>query len=198
MKTKEFRVANIAADSDEMTLEGWPVVFDTPTTISDPYGDYTEVIDRHALDGCDLHDSALIYNHDDNRVPLARSPKTMTLEVTDKGLHMVAKLAGDNQTAKEVYSAVKRGDLSGMSFAFTVPDGGSHYDPQTNTRTITAIAKIYEVSIVPFPSYPTTSVEARSAIKAARDTARADARKRAERIKALARASRIMRNEVAK
>lgn len=175
---KEIRTANLEAESaqDAMTLAGWPIVFDTPTSISDPEGrTYTEVIARGALEGADLRDSTLIYNHDENRVPLARTPGTMTFKVTERGLHMVASLAGDNQTAREVYSAVKRGDLSGMSFAFTVPEGGSLYDPVTNTRTITRISKVYEVSVVPFPAYPTTSVEARGAMRAADDD---EARKR--------------------
>ena len=169
---KEIRTANLDVTQDEMTLTGWPIVFDTPTTINDPDGrTYTEIIERGALDFADLHDSTLIYNHDETRVPLARTPRTMTLEVTERGLSMVAKLAGDNQTSREVYSAVKRGDLSGMSFAFTVPEGGSSYDPVTNTRTISRIAKVYEVSVVPFPAYPQTSVEARSAIAHAHDEA---------------------------
>lgn len=169
---KEIRTANLETTQDELTLTGWPIVFDTPTSINDPDGrTYTEIIERGALDFADLHDSTLIYNHDENRVPLARTPGTMTLEVAERGLYMVAKLAGDNQTSREVYSAVRRGDLSGMSFAFTVPEGGSSYDPVTNTRTISRIAKVYEVSVVPFPAYPTTSVEARSAIRKAQDEA---------------------------
>ena len=51
-----------------------------------------------------------------------------------------------------------------MSFAFKVPAGGDRYDVSTNTRTITKIEKVLECSVVPFPAYPTTSVEARSAI----------------------------------
>jgi phage head maturation protease len=50
-----------------------------------------------------------------------------------------------------------------------VADGGSHYDPRTNTRTITKIKKILECSVVPFPAYPTTSVEARAEIQEAWD-----------------------------
>jgi len=182
---KEIRTATLDATQDEMTLTGYPIVFDTPTTINDPDGrTYNEVIARGALDNADLHDSTLIYNHDSNRVPLARTPGTMTLMVDERGLAMVAKLAGDNQTSREVYSAVKRGDLSGMSFAFTVPEGGSSYDPVTNTRTITQIAKVYEVSVVPFPAYPTTSVEARSAIQKAHDeAARRECILRANRIR---------------
>ena len=170
---KELRVATISADEGEdLVLEGYPIVFDVPTTIADLNGrEYTEIIERGALDGADLRDSTLIYNHDENRVPLARTPKTMSLDVDDKGLHMRASLAGDSQQAREVYTSVKRGDLSGMSFAFTVPEGGSSYDPDTNTRRITRIAKVYEVSVVPFPAYPQTSVEARSAMDGAVDEA---------------------------
>jgi len=169
--SKEYRAAALSLDeAQDLTLTGRPIVYDTPTTINDPDGtSYVEVIARGALDEADISDSTLIYNHDQNRVPLARTPRTMTLTRDEFGLSMVAKLAGDNQTAREVYTAVKRGDLSGMSFAFTVPEGGSSYDPVTNTRTITRIAKVYEVSVCPFPAYAATSVEARSQMQEARD-----------------------------
>ena len=51
-----------------------------------------------------------------------------------------------------------------MSFAFKVPEGGDSYDAKTRTRTIHKIEKVYEISVVPFPAYPQTSVEARSAM----------------------------------
>ncbi len=195
MKSKETRSATVAA-AEDMVLEGWPVVFESPTTIHTPTGDYTEIIHRGALDGCDMHDSTLIYNHDDSRIPLARSNRTMRLEVTDRGLHMVASLAEDSQQAREVYASVRRGDLSGMSFAFVVPDGGSRYDGATNVRHIDRIAKVYECSICPFPAYPTASVEARDEMAAARDVARASVRARAQRIVALCRATRIIKEMI--
>lgn len=169
---KEIRVADVnaekrsadgSAEPTKMVLSGMPILFDTPTTINDNEGGYTEVIKRGALDQTDLTDSRLLYNHDFNKIPLARTPKTMQLNVTDKGLEMRAELA-DTADAKSVYTAVERGDLSGMSFSFTVPEGGDFYDRATNTRTIYKISKIYEVSIVPFPAYAETSVEARSAM----------------------------------
>lgn len=165
---KELRTAEIRAEaptaegSGSLVLEGMPIVFDTPTTINDPAGSYTEIIKRGALDGADLSDSRLLYNHDLNRIPLARTPKTLHFELTRQGLEMRAELP-DTEDARAIYTAVKRGDLSGMSFAFKVPEGGDSYDPKTNTRTITKIAKVYEVSVCPFPAYPTASVEARKA-----------------------------------
>lgn len=197
-KCKELRFSAIETSGvSDLVLVGRPIVFDSPATINLENGEsYTEIISRSALDHCDLSDSTLIYNHDTTRVPLARTGRTMALRVTDDGLYMRAELAGDSPQAQEVYSAVKRGDLSGMSFAFTVAEGGSSYDPATNTRTITEIAKVYEISICPHPAYPTASVEARDAITAARDAARAQVQSRALRIAAQARASRIIHHEI--
>lgn len=162
IRTAEVRATEPTADGKEtLIIVGTPIVFDTPTTINDLCGSYTEVIKRGALDGCDLTDSRLLVNHDMTRIPLARTPKTMQLSITGKGLEMRAELP-DTEEARSVYTAVKREDLTGMSFAFSVPDGGDSFDAKTNTRTITKISKVYEVSLVNFPAYPTASAEARS------------------------------------
>lgn len=166
---KELRICEIRAEApagaDSLILEGMPIVYDQPTTINDPAGKYIEIIRRGALDGADLSDARLLYNHDLNKVPLARTPKTMQFVQDPAGLKMVATLP-DTEQAKSVHTAVKRGDLSGMSFAFKVPNGGDKYDRKTNTREIFKIEKVYEVSVLPFPAYPQTSVEARTAIQA--------------------------------
>ncbi len=165
---KEIRVCEVRAEApagaeNRLIIEGMPIVYDQPTTIGDPAGAYQEVIKRGALDGADLSDVRLLYNHDLNKVPLARTPKTMQLTLDPAGLKMLATLP-DTEEARSVHTAVGRGDLSGMSFAFKVPAGGDSYDRTTNTRTITRIEKVYECSICPFPAYPQTSVEARAAI----------------------------------
>lgn len=176
---KEYRVAHIstetrgddAAAPKAHVLVGTPIVYDTPTTINDPLGSYTEVIARGALDGADISDTRLLVGHDVTRIPLAKAPKTMQLTVTERGLEMRAELA-DTESANAAYTAVERGDLDGMSFAFKVPEGGDSYDRATNTRTINRIEKIYEVSLVAFPAYPSASVEARAALNSMRDPAR--------------------------
>jgi uncharacterized protein len=164
IRTVEIRAGDQSADQETaLILTGTPIVFDTPTTINDPGGSYTEIISRGALDNADLTDSRLLVNHDMTRIPLARTPKTMQFELSPVGLQMTAELS-NTEDGRTAYQAVKRGDLTGMSFAFTVPDGGDTYDPKTNTRTINQIAKVYEVSLVNFPAYQTASVEARSAM----------------------------------
>ncbi|MCR5304852.1 MAG: HK97 family phage prohead protease [Lachnospiraceae bacterium] len=166
----EIRAAEPTADgASALVLVGRPILYDTPTTIKDESGSYTEIIGRGALDNADLTDVRLLYNHDLGKVPLARTPKTMTLWIDESGLSFKAVLP-ETEAAKEIYEAVKRGDLSGMSFAFTVPEGGDTYDATTNKRVIRQIAKVYECSVVPYPAYPTTSIEARSMRAAALKT----------------------------
>ena len=157
----EVRAAETATGA--MTLTGRAVVFDQPAIIHDPLGDYNEIIRAGALASADMSDVHLFYGHDLTKVPLARVPNTMQLSISPAGLDITAQLP-DTEEAKEVYQAVKRGDLSGMSFAFKVPEGGDTYDPNTSTRTISKIDNVLEVSIVPYPAYQQTSIEARSEI----------------------------------
>lgn len=169
IRTAEIRALAPAADGTEsLIIEGMAIVFDTPTTITDRSGSYTEVIKRGALDKCDMTDSRLLYNHDLSRVPLARTPKTMEFTVTEHGLQFRATLP-DTSEARSVYESIKRQDITGCSFGFTVPNDGSSYDPKTNTRTISKIDKLYEISVTPYPAYPSTSVEARSALQASKE-----------------------------
>lgn len=167
---KELRIcelrAEATAEAESLILEGMPIVYNQPTTINDPAGEFIEIIRPGALDDADLEDSRLLYNHDLSKVPLARTPKTMQFIKDPAGLKIVATLP-DTQEARSVHTAVKRGDLSGMSFAFKVPDGGDRYDHKTKTREILKISKIYEVSVVPFPAYPQTSIEARAVMSRA-------------------------------
>lgn len=164
---KEIRVCEIRAEApagDALIIAGRPIVYDQPTTINDPAGQFTEIIRAGALDNADISDVRLMYNHDFNRVPLARTPKTMQLSLSQAGLELEAALP-ETEGAKEVYTAVKRGDLSGMSFAFKVPKGGDKYNPATRTREIFKIDAVLECSVVPFPAYQQASVEARAAFE---------------------------------
>lgn len=161
-------------------LVGLPVVYGEQTTIHGYLGDWDEVIARGALDGCDMSDVFLCVNHNHEEIPLARTRNgrgTMTLVPTDEGLRMEALLDVEgNSAAKSLYSAVQRGDVSGMSFAFRIgKESWTPYDDgeieQKSTqrsesaeglRTIEKIAMIHEVSAVTHPAYPGTYVATRS------------------------------------
>lgn len=166
---KEKRHVEVRAaksENGELLLEGNPIVYDTPATIKTRSGSFKEVIKGGALKGVDLNDTHLFYNHDTSKIPLARAPRTMQLNETRDGLEMSATLP-DTEEARAIHTAVERGDLTGMSFAFTCDKSGSDYDARTNTRSINKFNKILECSIVPFPAYEAASVEARNQMQEA-------------------------------
>ena len=146
-------------------LEGRAIVFENPYD----NGWFTEYIDEGALDQTDLKDVRLLVNHDTDMIPLARSrnntsKSTMQLSPDEKGMTIRADLDVErNVTAQSLYSAADRGDISGMSFMFTVDrDEWSDLDTDHPVRHIKSIRKIFEVSAVTWPAYEKTSLEARS------------------------------------
>ena len=167
---KETRAFNfeIRAEQNEKHghfLMGVPIVFDQRTDL----GWYDEVIARGALDKTDLKDVRFLIGHDMSMVPLARSRNnnensTMQMSVGDEGMEIRVDLDTENNAdSRKLYSAAQRGDISGMSFRFTV-DGDSWDDIDSDhpTRTIRSIKRVFEVSAVAFPAYEGTSLEARS------------------------------------
>lgn len=167
---KEIRAFNfeVRAEQDDergQYLTGQAIVYNERANI----GDYDEIIDDGALNGTDLRDVRFLINHNTDMIPLARSRNnntnsTMQLEVVPgAGLNIRVNLDTENNAeAKSLYSAVSRGDLSGMSFMFTV-DADAWEDIETDhpTRRIRAISRVFEVSAVTFPAYEATSIQAR-------------------------------------
>ena len=131
-----------------------------------------------ALNQTDLTDVRFLVNHDVSKIPLARSRRnngnsTMQLSVDDRGLNLdwVRLDTVNNAEARALYSAVQRGDITGMSFMFSI-DSETWEDLESDhpTRKIEKIGTVVEVSAVTFPAYESTEIYARS--KAALDNAR--------------------------
>ena len=136
-------------------------------------GFWDETIAPGALDGTDLKDVRFLVNHNVDMIPLARSRNnnansTMQMSVEPDGMHIRVDLDTErNSEARSLYSAVERGDISGMSFMFRVDsDTWEDLESEKPRRTITGISKVYEVSAVTWPAYEQTSLEARSHAKA--------------------------------
>lgn len=158
----------VRAEKDEehgTYLTGTPIVYEAWTNL----GWYDERIADGALADTDLKDVRFLVNHNTDMIPLARSRNnnansTMQMEVEDGvGMHIRVNLDTENNAeAKALYSAVERGDISGMSFMFTVNgDTWEEIDSDHPKRTITDIKKVMEVSAVTFPAYEQTSISAR-------------------------------------
>ena len=146
-------------------LTGQPIVYNERTDL----GWYDEIIEDGALTDTDLRDVRFLVNHNTDMIPLARSRNnnansTMQMEITPNvGMNIRVDLDVENNAeAKSLYSAVERGDISGMSFMFRVDaDKWDDLESEHPTRRITNISKVFEVSAVTFPAYEATSIQAR-------------------------------------
>lgn len=171
MEKKNTRCYNMsfetreAEDEGKGIVEGMAIVYNSRTDI----GWFDEIIEQNALEHTDMKDVRMLVNHDTSMIPLARSRNntsnsTLQLIKDLNGLKIRAKLDIENNAdAKSLYSAIKRGDISSMSFMFEV-DGEAWEDEMSDhpLRRITSISKIYEVSAVTFPAYEQTEINARS------------------------------------
>lgn len=180
-------------DDGKLLIAGQPIVFNQATDIG---GFWEEKIDPSAIDEETLRDVRLLVNHDFDGIPLARSRRntknsTMRLKITEEAVEMEADLDPNNPKAVELDSAIKRGDISGMSFAFLVDrDEWEDLDSDYPKRTITHISEIFEVSAVTWPAYEQTSISSRSMEIGQKSLAEArnaleSARAKAEKIAAL-------------
>ena len=154
---KEIRLVDMRAlDEEGMIVEGYAAVFDTVTDL----GWIKEVIDRHAFDNADMSDIVMKYNHEDSILPMARTKDgSLQFTIDDHGLKIRAKLP-DTSVNRDIYTLIKEGVLSKMSFAFTVRS--EEYDYETDTRKILEFDKIFDVSVVDVPAYETTEIYARN------------------------------------
>lgn len=174
----EHRSYNFEVRAEESengsVITGRPIVYESRTDL----GWFDEIIKRGALDTADLTDVRFLVNHDISKIPLARSRRnnensTMRLSISDDGMDIRVNLDTENNSeARSLYSAVQRGDITGMSFMFGV-DGEEweNLESEHPTRNITKISSVVEVSAVTFPAYEDTSINARDT-KAALENAR--------------------------
>ena len=146
-------------------ITGTPIVFDQATDM----GWYEETINRDALADTDLKDVRFLIGHNTSMIPLARSRNnnensTMQLTVTGEGMDIRVDLDTENNAeARALYSAVKRGDMTGMSFMFGVDkDSWEDIESDYPKRTVEHISRVLEVSAVAFPAYPQTSIQVAS------------------------------------
>lgn len=162
----EFEISAEETEDNVGVITGRPIVYESKTDL----GYFDEVIARGALDRANLRDVRFLVNHDTSKIPLARSRNnnensTMKFSVDDQGLNLdwVKLDIENNSEARNLYSAVQRGDISGMSFMFTVDDEEwTDLDTDHPTRTIKGISNVIEVSAVTFPAYADTSIGVRN------------------------------------
>jgi hypothetical protein len=159
----ELRVMEVRAAEGERRISGYAATFNDVTDL----GYFREQIATGAFEGRTDDDVRLLINH--TGVPLARTTNgTLRLSVDNGGLRYEAELA-DTQEGRDLYTLIKRGDISQSSFAFSIED--ETWDNKTNLRTVLKVGRLYDVSPVTYPAYATTTVQARAMASSAEERA---------------------------
>lgn len=183
---REYRAMTMAAvEGEEKKVRGYATTFDDPYTLyEDKEIVLKEIIDRHALDGADLSDVIMQFDHE-GKVYARTSNGTLTVAPDDHGLGTEADLSG-TAIGRELYEEIKGGYITKMSWGFTVdrdkdewtseelPDGRS-----LEVRRIRSVRKVYDVSAVSLPANDATEISARNLTDGVIE------RVKAERLKAL-------------
>lgn len=156
LETREFEIAlELREEGDEMTLTGYAALFNSR---SENLGGFTEVIAPGAFTRSlkSRNDIKLLWNHDTSAVLGSTRSGTLRLEEDERGLKVTASLPNTTH-GRDARELVKRGDVTGFSFGFTIPGrGGDEWNAEGTERTLKSV-RLHEVSLTPFPAYTATN-----------------------------------------
>ncbi len=140
-------------NGDGMTFTGYAAVFNSP---SEPLPFIERIAPgafKRSLKA--RNDIKLLWNHDTGAVLGSTRAGTLKLEEDNYGLRVTAVLP-QTSLGNDVKVLVQRGDISAMSFGFSVPANGDSWNAEGTERTLRSV-RIHEVSIVAFPAYQQTA-----------------------------------------
>ena len=145
-------------------ISGYAAVFNQVAEIGRWYR-YKEQIASDAFEGCNYDKCVACFNHNTDNILARYSSGTLKLSVDEVGLRFEFEVP-NTTVGNDMYELVKRGDISQCSFAFVVEEDTWRYSEDmdgVDERTINKISELWDVSLVTYPAYEGTSVDARSA-----------------------------------
>lgn len=160
-QVRNFRSLDLNANDEaaEKIISGYFIVFNSETEL---YEGCFEEIAPESFDNVDLSDVRALIDHETSKVLGRTKSGTLTLSVDAKGVYGEIKVNENDTEAMNLYSRVQRGDVDQCSFGFSILDEAMETrDDGSYKFTIKAI-ELFEVSVVTFPAYADTAVEARS------------------------------------
>jgi HK97 family phage prohead protease len=156
LETREFEFGlELREEGDEMSLVGYAALFNSR---SENLGGFTEVIAPGAFARSlkSRNDIKLLWNHDTSAVLGSTRAGTLNLYEDEKGLRVEATLPNTTH-GRDARELIKRKDVTGFSFGFTIPGrGGDEWNAEGTERTLKSV-RLHEVSLTPFPAYTATN-----------------------------------------
>ncbi len=162
LTTTEFEVRQ--AQDGKRTIVGYAALFNE---LSVPLPSMRGVFQERLAPGAFRHvigtDVRALWNHDPAYVLGRTTNGTLRLAEDDKGLRFEVD-PPDTMLAQAFLANIERGDVSQMSFGFSVSKDGQTWDRNVtpNVRTVTAVSELMDVSPATFPAYPSTEVALRA------------------------------------
>lgn len=152
-----LKVRSSDETADSKIIEGYFAVYESETCL---YDNVYEVISKGAFDGCIGKDIRALWNHNTKYVLGRTVAGTLELRLDDKGLY--GKILMPNTSyANDLYELIKRGDVNQCSFGFEIIDEVQEKLQNGSCRWRINEVELYEISVVTFPAYEDTAVEAR-------------------------------------
>lgn len=154
-----FKITRAAEDDDaEKVIEGYFALYEQETELFDGV---FEIISKGAFDNTLNNDIRALWNHNTQYV-LGRSKNgSLQLQADEKGLFGIIKLP-NTQYAEDLHELVKRGDIDQCSFGFNILDEDLEELASGGYRWRIKEIDLHEISVVTFPAYENTTVQARS------------------------------------
>lgn len=168
-RSMEVGMAELRAsdEGEAPRLEGYASVFSTRTDL----GWFSEEVAPGAFSDVLGDDVRALFNHSPDHVLGRTRAGTLRIAQDERGLRYSVDLNPDDPDAMKLYGRVKRGDITGSSFSFTVAEDAWDYDQDPAHRTIKRIGQLYDVAPVTFPAYDAAMVSARAKDAAAKERA---------------------------
>lgn len=157
LQTK-FEVTRQAETENDFVIEGYFALYESETEL---FEGMFEIITKGAFDNTLNNDIRALWNHDTQYVLGRNKSGTLELRTDDKGLFAIVKLP-KTQYAQDLYTLVQRGDVDQASFGFNILGEDLEELASGGYRWRINEIDLHEISVVTFPAYENTSVQARA------------------------------------
>ena len=155
---EELRINNL---EEKRYIEGHAAVFDSWSETLGGIFPFKEKVRKGAFSQTiEKDDIRALFNHDPNYVLGRNKAGTLELKEDDTGLY-VRIIPPDTQAARDLITSIERGDINQMSFGFMVEEEKWDTVDGVDVRELRRV-RLFDVSPVTFPAYPSTDVGVRA------------------------------------
>lgn len=142
----------------EKIIEGYFAVFNQETEL---WPGAFEEISPEAFNSSLSNDIRALTNHETTLVLGRNKSGTLKLSVDSRGLWGQITINENDSDALNLYERVKRGDVDQCSFGFNILNEETDWREDGTVKWLLKEIDLHEVSVVTFPAYEDTGVQAR-------------------------------------